>query len=134
MPRGDLRHGKQLAPGGAVSDGWRLRARRVIRETLAENRELWPDRQNGDITKILAALNAAYPFGERRYTPYKEWLDERAKAIDAIATKPIHRICRICGAKPNRPCKDVATKAPMVELHPFRLGQGGPNGPLFGEA
>lgn len=117
-----------------MSEGWRLRARRVIRETIAENPQLMPEKQGGEILPMMKALDAAYPFGERRYTPYKEWLDERAKALDALATKPIHRICRICGAKPNRARKDVATKAPMTELHPWRLGQGGPNGPLFGEA
>jgi hypothetical protein len=117
-----------------VSEGWRLRARRVIRETIAANPDLLPEKQGGEVKPMIKALDAAYPFGERRYTPYKEWLDERAKAIDALATKPVHRICRVCGAKPNRPCKDLETGKVLAELHQWRLGQGGPNGPLFGEA
>ena len=111
--------------------GWRLRARATIRQVLADNRHLWPDRMGHDIKPILRAIDDAYPFGERRYTPYTLWLDERAKAINEIATKPIHRICRVCGAKPARPCRDVETKKPLPELHGWRLGQGGAAGPLF---
>lgn len=106
--------------------GWRLRARQRIRETIAANAEL-----RGDFVAMMKAIDAAYPFGMRRYTPYREWLDERAKALDALATEPIHRICKVCGAKPLRKCRDVETKQPMATLHGFRLGQGGPNGPLF---
>jgi len=108
--------------------GWRLRARATIQKAIAAHPEL-----HGDPKAMLAVIDAAYPFGERRYTPYKEWLDERAKATDALAREPIHRICRVCGAKPFRPCKDENGNK-LTELHPWRLGMGGPNGPLFGES
>jgi hypothetical protein len=108
--------------------GWRLRAREVIRRTIALNAN-----RCGDLTTMIEAIDAAYPFGERRYLPYKTWLDERAKAIDELATEPIQTICRVCGAKPFRPCRDVETKKPMAELHASRLGKPGPSGPLFGE-
>lgn len=109
--------------------GWRLRAREVIRKVIADNPGL-----RDDPRAMLKAIDAAYPFGMRRYTPYKEWLDERAKATDALALEPGHRICKVCGAKPFRPCKDIVTGEKMAELHPWRLGQGGPSGPLFGES
>lgn len=30
---------------------------------------------------LIKAIDAAYPFGERKYHPYKIWLDERRKAL-----------------------------------------------------
>lgn len=107
--------------------GWRDRARTVIREVIAENAGL-----RADPRAMLAKIDEAYPFGPRRYTPYKIWLEERAKATDALATAPGDRICRTCGAKPFRPCRDVTTRAVLAEPHASRLGMGGENGPLFG--
>lgn len=50
---------------------WRDRARPIIAEVLERCR------QDGSTEKqIRAALFAAYPFGERKYHPYKIWLDE----------------------------------------------------------
>lgn len=53
----------------SAPSSWRERAApiiaRVLRETAGQ-----PD---GDIKR---ALRDAYPFGERRYHPYKVWLDE----------------------------------------------------------
>jgi hypothetical protein len=48
---------------------WRDIARPIIEKVLKEN-EGKPD------IVIRQALYNAYPFGERRYTPYKTWLDE----------------------------------------------------------
>jgi hypothetical protein len=111
--------------------GWRLRARKVIQQTIADNPHLLPDKHGGNLEPILKALFDAYPFGERRYTPYKEWLDERAKAIDALATEPIQRICKVCGAKPMRACRDVETGKPLAVMHCQREGKAGASGPLF---
>jgi hypothetical protein len=48
---------------------WRQRAAPVIRGVL-EDMKGKPEKE------IRAALREAYPFGERRYHPYKVWLDE----------------------------------------------------------
>lgn len=32
-------------------------------------------------TDLKAAIDAAYPFGERKYAPYKMWLEERRKVL-----------------------------------------------------
>lgn len=48
---------------------WRDSARVIIREVLTETRG-WPENE------IKKALREAYPFGERKYHPYKIWLDE----------------------------------------------------------
>ena len=48
---------------------WRDVARPIIAKVLEETKGK-PD------IEIRQALFNAYPFGERRYTPYKIWLDE----------------------------------------------------------
>lgn len=51
---------------------WRSTAVRVVREVLARTAGQSP-------AEIRKALAAAYPFGERRYWPYKVWLSEVAR-------------------------------------------------------
>ena len=51
---------------------WRDVARPIIARVLEETKGK-PD------IEIRQALFNAYPFGERRYTPYKIWLDEIQK-------------------------------------------------------
>ena len=48
---------------------WRDKARPIIAEVLEKTK-------GQDETAIRAALYQAYPFGPRRYHPYKAWLDE----------------------------------------------------------
>jgi hypothetical protein len=48
---------------------WRASARPIIAEVLQKMK----DRPEGEIRK---ALKAAYPWGERKYHPYKIWCDE----------------------------------------------------------
>lgn len=48
---------------------WRDYARPIIQKVLKEN-------QGQDEKSIRKALKEAYPFGERKYHPYKIWLDE----------------------------------------------------------
>ncbi len=48
---------------------WRTIARRVIQQVMAEH----PGLEKATLRKVISA---AYPFGERRYFPYKTWLDE----------------------------------------------------------
>lgn len=48
---------------------WRSQAAPIIQKVLLENR----GRDEAEVRKLLSA---AYPFGERKYHPYKIWLDE----------------------------------------------------------
>lgn len=50
---------------------WRESARRVIEPILA-----MAQADGWDEGRIKRALFDAYPFGMRKYTPYKIWLDE----------------------------------------------------------
>lgn len=51
------------------SGTWRDTARPIIAKVLADNK----GKPEGEVKK---ALKAAYPFGERKYHPYKIWCDE----------------------------------------------------------
>lgn len=87
--------------------GWRMKARAVIRGVIAANPALVADPK-----AMLKAIDADYPFGERKYTPYKEWLEERRKAMTELALAngdrdPTLRPCPACGAKILRPCRDL---------------------------
>jgi hypothetical protein len=52
-----------------MGNTWRDAARPIIRQVLANNK-------GKDEKEIRQALREAYPFGERKYHPYKIWLDE----------------------------------------------------------
>jgi len=51
---------------------WREKARSVIDQVYRDNPTATPEQ----MTKLL---RDAYPFGERKYHPYKVWLDEVRK-------------------------------------------------------
>jgi len=42
-----------------------------------------------DHEELLRRIDAAYPFGERRYHPYKMWLEERRLLRDALNSSPL---------------------------------------------
>lgn len=48
---------------------WRLRVRAVIQKVMKDN----PETKGKELLKLISA---AYPFGARKYHPYKIWLDE----------------------------------------------------------
>lgn len=48
---------------------WREHCRPIIAKVLADNK----GKSDKEIRK---ALQSAYPYGERKYHPYKIWLDE----------------------------------------------------------
>ena len=55
---------------------WHDRAQRVIAKAIEAGeaaKEPWP--------MILKRIDAAYPFGERKYHPYKQWLKARKQVI-----------------------------------------------------
>ena len=53
---------------------WREKARACIAEVVKQN----PDARGGELKKLLFD---AYPFGEKRNTPYKMWLEEVRKTL-----------------------------------------------------
>lgn len=57
---------------------WRNAAAPIIPEVIAQHR-------GEDENKIRLALREAYPFGQRKYHPYKIWLDEIGRQL---GTKP----------------------------------------------
>jgi hypothetical protein len=59
-----------------------------------------------DDVAMLAKINEKYPFGERRYLPYKIWLEERAKVF-AQSSDPAMRVCAACGAGLQKPCRPI---------------------------
>lgn len=48
---------------------WRQIAKPIISKVLREN-------EGEDVRAIKKALREVYPFGERKYHPYKIWCDE----------------------------------------------------------
>ncbi len=60
---------------------WRRRARGVILEIIAASGDVSP-------SALIAAVNNAYPFFERRNLPYKGWLAERKLFLAALAGQP----------------------------------------------
>lgn len=48
---------------------WRTHSQEVIKKVIAENK----GKSEAEIKKTISE---AYPFGERKYHPYKIWLDE----------------------------------------------------------
>lgn len=104
--------------------GWRLRARHVIREVIAENPDLREDPE-----AMLRKIDDAYPFGMRKYTPYKEWLAERAKAMSELTTDPTWRPCPTCRARIGRPCRGIGRGG--SPFHEARSPQMTLPGPLF---
>lgn len=66
-----------------MSKTWREHAKPIIAEVLKSTKGL-PDKE------IRKALREAYPFGERKYWPYKVWCDEiRAQTGVKSHTKSI---------------------------------------------
>lgn len=52
-----------------MNKSWRDIARPIIAKVIRENKD-------GEEKVIRKALKEAYPFGTRKYHPYKVWLDE----------------------------------------------------------
>jgi hypothetical protein len=57
-----------------VSWSRRAAARQVIAEAIAGTEGMLE-------AEVIARIDAAYPWGERKYHPYKVWLEERRAAI-----------------------------------------------------
>lgn len=73
-----MKTGRELYLGRPLARSrWRVRARGAISRVIDANPE-------ADTRTLLAAVDAAYPFGERAHHPYKAWLAERAQLIDDL--------------------------------------------------
>ena len=53
---------------------WRAKAAPIIAKVIADNPSI------GD-KELRAKISAEYPFGERKYHPYKIWCDEVARQL-----------------------------------------------------
>lgn len=62
---------------------WRSIAERTI--VAAHNKAKADGKSGADIIK---AIDAAYPFGERKYHPYKQWLDVRRSFLFMYGLTP----------------------------------------------
>lgn len=69
-----------------MSNSWRDLAMQAMFRVYAEQRQAGANPQ-----QIADAIDKAYPFGERRYWPYKAWLSAR-KWFFAIKGLPNKRI------------------------------------------
>jgi len=63
---------------------WRDKARPIIKEVI--------DTHGAGDPKIKKHLADAYPFGERRYHPYKIWLSEIKIQLAASKRPPIEQL------------------------------------------
>lgn len=109
-------------------------ARDAIAEVVRAHPELY-----GKPRELLKLVDAAYPFGQRQYHPYKVWLSERKRAMAAVQLMTagtdvdvLMRVCRACGAGINRRCRMIHN--PLIEMiddvHAVRRGESA-DGPLF---
>ena len=60
---------------------WRQKAAPIIAGVLTEHKD-------SDEKTLRKALRDAYPFGERKYFPYKVWLDEIKRQRGTKKPKP----------------------------------------------
>ena len=87
----------------APESHWRRSARETIRTVVAAHPELLDND-----AQLLAAIDRAYPFGERRMLPYKMWLLERKLFRDA---------CTVPAATPGREDAEVCSVArDLIEI------------------
>jgi hypothetical protein len=63
---------------------WSDHARAVIQRVHATLPE------TATLKERKAAIDAAYPFGPRRYWPYKAWCKARRKYLERYGLKPLH--------------------------------------------
>ena len=65
-----------------MSGYWRDKASPVIEKVLREN-------EGKTIKEIRKELAKAYPFGQKKYWPYKVWLDEIRSQLGLKPPRPI---------------------------------------------
>lgn len=60
-----------------IESRWRLAARPIIQKIILDNK----GKPENEIRKLISA---AYPFNERKYHPYKVWLNEVNRQLGKI--------------------------------------------------
>lgn len=77
----------------------------MAHRAIAEVHKTLP--QGATLTERMAAVDAAYPFGQRAYSPYKTWLRARREYLcrygyvpkgKPIVESPMERMMRRAGA------------------------------------
>lgn len=81
---------------------WREKSAEVIRRVIDENKGV-------DEKTLRKALHDAYPFHERKYHPYKIWLDEIK--VQLGAKPPAHKRAAIAAK-----LKKVGTSNPRLDF------------------
>lgn len=77
---------------------WRARSRSVMLDVVDAIAIMAPE-MLGVPSEVLCRVDAAYPFGERKYAPYKAWLTERRLFIAALkddTTLPTRDEAEVC--------------------------------------
>lgn len=82
----------------AIDSYWRRQAIPVIRAVIERERL-------SDPAALRRALRAAYPWGPRRYHPYRIWCDEvrRQLGTGRYAGRPEQRQCRVMRREQGSP-------------------------------
>lgn len=75
---------------------WRRAARAAIQAALEASVGKEPGER-------IRAISDAYPFGERKFHPYRIWLSEVSRVKMELMGKGKDK-CRACGAKTGQPC------------------------------
>lgn len=85
----------------AKESSWRRTARTVISKVIREVGRY-------DLKTLKRAISAAYPFGPKRYHPYKIWLDEVK-----LQLYPDHPKKRKKRRKPRHAAEQFPTNQPL---------------------
>lgn len=86
-------------------------------------------RAAGELSReaIIKSIDRAYPFGERKYLPYKMWLEARREVIADLdggqLAVNLNRRCPACGAKPGKPCRPFGDEQ-VSNMHESRRVSG----------
>lgn len=92
---------------------WRLTARQIIQQILADNS---PD-EKLSASAILKKIDDAYPFGKRANYPYQCWLSERRKALIQLGYSSPHPVRSRKKKRQRR--RAEATNSSSIQLRLF---------------
>lgn len=73
----------------ATESRWRIESRRIIHQVIEDN-VLGPVQTlpHEDVLELRAKLREAYPFGEKKFYPYRIWCEEVRHALGFEVRKP----------------------------------------------
>ena len=100
-----------------MSRSWRDIARSVINQVILDT----PTQPIRDyLARVKAAIDAAYPFEMRKNHPYKQWLEERAAAFNALGIIQSPARKRFSRAR-NAPKQDLTVPGQLSLLEQTRV-------------